>query len=182
MPEQPIPYIFNCIYIARLENPWTLATRPVMIGIPDQRWERHDPEAAFSMGSPQPLKSPDGNLIHLVYSAGGNRPPYSALGLMTAQSGSNLLDPASWKKSPQPVFCQNDTLGVFGPEHCSFIKSPDGTEDYIFYHARYRLEPAANDLRTPRLQKFSWDKKGFPVFGQPIPCHVKQPKPSGTAI
>lgn len=42
-----------------------------MIGIPDQRWERHDPEAAFSMGSPQPLKSPDGNLIHLVYSAGG---------------------------------------------------------------------------------------------------------------
>ena len=136
----------------------------------------------FSMGSPQPLKSPDGNLIHLVYSAGGNRPPYSALGLMTAQSGSNLLDPASWKKSPQPVFCQNDTLGVFGPEHCSFIKSPDGTEDYIFYHARYRLEPAANDLRTPRLQKFSWDKKGFPVFGQPIPCHVKQPKPSGTAI
>mgnify|MGYP001116574562 CR=1 FL=1 len=182
IPEQPIPYIFNCIYIARLENPWTLATRPVMIGIPDQRWERHDPEAAFSMGSPQPLKSPDGNLIHLVYSAGGNRPPYSALGLMTAQSGSNLLDPASWKKSPQPVFCQNDTLGVFGPEHCSFIKSPDGTEDYIFYHARYRLEPAANDLRTPRLQKFSWDKKGFPVFGQPIPCHVKQPKPSGTAI
>ena len=98
-----------------------------MIGIPDQRWERHDTEAAFSMGSPQPLKSPDGNLIHLVYSAGGNRPPYSALGLMTAQSGSNLLDPASWKKSPQPVFCQNDTLGVFGPEHCSFIKSPDGT-------------------------------------------------------
>lgn len=182
IPEQPIPYIFNCIYIARLENPWTLATRPVMIGIPDQRWERHDPEAAFSMGSPQPLKSPDGNLIHLVYSAGGNRPPYSALGLMTAQSGSNLLDPASWKKSPQPVFCQNDTLGVSAPEHCSFIKSPDGTEDYIFYHARYRLEPAANDLRTPRLQKFSWDKKGFPVFGQPIPCHVKQPKPSGTAI
>ena len=43
IPEQPIPYIFNCIYIARLENPWTLATRPVMIGIPDQRWERHDP-------------------------------------------------------------------------------------------------------------------------------------------
>lgn len=84
------------------------------------------------MGSPQPLKSPDGNLIHLVYSAGGNRPPYSALGLMTAQSGSNLLDPASWKKSPQPVFCQNDTLGVSAPEHCSFIKSPDGTEDYIF--------------------------------------------------
>ena len=77
-----------------------------MIGIPDQRWERHDPEAAFSMGSPQPLKSPDGNLIHLVYSAGGNRPPYSALGLMTAQSGSNLLDPPPGKSHHNLYFAR----------------------------------------------------------------------------
>ena len=160
IPEQPIPYIFNCIYIARLEIPWTLATRPVMIGIPDQRWERHDPEAAFSMGSPQPLKSPDGNLIHLVYSAGGNRPPYSALGLMTAQSGSNLLDPASWKKSPQPVFCQNDTLGVFGPMPAIVWSQRPTICGHLVYRnfrgikkvSRYSGNPSPVTSNSPNLQ------------------------------
>lgn len=180
VPSSPLPSVNTCIYIARMENPWTISGKPVMIAIPDQPWEWKDLRNHFAIDSPQPLKSPDGRLIHIVYSANGPYPPYSALGILTARTDSDLLNPLSWKKAREPQFFESDSNRIYSPEHCCFIPSPDGKEDYILYHARYQKGPVSNDIRTPRLQKFTWDTAGYPQFGQPVPCHVPLPKPSGT--
>ena len=50
--------------------------------------------------------------------------------------GDNPMIPANWKKSPNAVFYRCDNTaeedGVNGVGHCSFTKSPDGTEDGLF--------------------------------------------------
>ena len=179
----------QCIYIAEMKNPWTLGSERVLISKPELEWERHyknesgwnPPYTIFVNEGPQPLKSPDGKLVHIAYSASGVWTPYYALGLLTAKAGGNLLDPKSWSKSPNPVFKQDPKAGVYGTGHNSFFISPDSTEYYILYHARdTQVDPAGmGDTRSPRAQKFTWDEKGFPVFGTPVARDKKLPKPSG---
>lgn len=180
----------QCIYIARMANPWTLGSERVLISKPELEWERHyvnengwnPPHKIFVNEGPQPLKSPHGKYIHVVYSASGVWTPYYALGMLTASADSDLLDPASWKKSPQPLFRQSPENGVYGTGHNSFFKSPDGTEDYILYHARDTQvdPPGRGDTRSPRTQKIEWDSNDFPVFGIPYPNGKRLKKPSGT--
>lgn len=180
----------QCIYIARMANPWTLGSERVLISKPELEWERHyvnengwnPPHKIFVNEGPQPLKSPHGKYIHVVYSASGVWTPYYALGMLTASADSDLLDPASWKKSPQPLFRQSPENGVYGTGHNSFFKSPDGTEDYILYHARDTQvdPPGKGDTRSPRTQKIEWNSDDFPVFGVPCPNGKRLKKPSGT--
>ncbi len=126
----------QCIYIAKMQNPWTLASERVLISKPELEWERHyinesgwTPDyKIFVNEGPQPLKSPNGKYIHIAYSASGVWTPYYALGMLTATVGSDLLDPESWVKSQEPVFSQSPENGVYGSGHNSFFKSPDGKE------------------------------------------------------
>ena len=179
----------QCIYIAKMENPWTLESERVLISQPELEWERHyinengwnPPYIIYVNEGPQPLKSPKGKYIHIIYSASGVWTPYYALGLLTAKSDSDLLDPKSWIKHGEPVFKQSPENGVFGTGHNSFFKSPDGTEDYILYHARDTEvdPPDAGDTRSPRAQKIEWDENDYPVFGVPFPISKELHKPSG---
>lgn len=180
----------QCIYIARMANPWTLDSERVLISKPELEWERHyknvdgsEPShKIFVNEGPQPLKSPQGKYIHIVYSASGVWTPYYALGMLTAPADADLLNPASWQKSPQPLFKQSPENSVYGTGHNSFFKSPDGKEDYILYHARDTQTdpPGMGDTRTPRAQKIEWDSNDYPVFGIPYPKGKRLKKPSGT--
>ena len=182
----------QCIYIARMANPWTLGSERVLISKPDLEWERHyinesgwnPPHKIFVNEGPQPLKSPKGKYIHVVYSASGVWTPYYALGMLTADVNADLLDPASWKKSPEPLFRQSPENGVYGTGHNSFFKSPDGTEDYILYHARDTQvdPPGKGDTRKPRAQKIEWGTDDYPIFGTPYPKCQRLKKPSGTLL
>jgi hypothetical protein len=89
------------------------------------------------------------------------------------------MDPASWKKSPQPVFTQSKENGVYAPGHNSFFKSPDGREDFILYHANSKPGLGCGRFRSPRAQRFSWKKDGTPDFGVPVKEGVELPAPSG---
>lgn len=181
----------QCIYIARMKNPWTLESERVLISRPELVWEKHykndngwnPPYVIYVNEGPQPLKSPKGKFIHIAYSASGVWTPYYALGLLTASTDSDLLNPASWKKSAAPVFRQSPENGVYGTGHNSFFKSPDGTEDYILYHARSTLSDpeGMGDTRSPRMQKIGWKSDDYPDFGVPLPTSRRLPKPSGTA-
>ncbi len=180
----------QCIYIARMENPWTLATDRLLISKPDQWWERRyknddntQPKHVIYVNEgPQALFSPDGKYVHIAYSASGCWSQYYCLGLLTARTDADLLDAGSWLKSSGPVFQMSEKAGVYGTGHNCFIKSPDGTEEYIFYHARsVKNDPrGAKDSRSPRLQRFTWDEEGFPVFGEPLSVKTRIAKPSGT--
>ncbi|MFV0468503.1 MAG: family 43 glycosylhydrolase [Dysgonomonas sp.] len=180
----------QCIYIAKMENPWTLSSDRVLISKPELEWETiwknekgwTPSYPIFVNEGPQPLLSPNGKYVHIVYSASGCWTPYYALGMLSAQTGSDLLNPKSWTKSPKPVFSQSSKNSAYGTGHNSFFKSPDGKEDYILYHARVtEVDPEGEgDRRTPRMQKFSWTSDGFPVFGEPVSLTDVLPKPSGT--
>lgn len=180
----------QCIYIARMKNPWTLESKRVLISKPDLDWERKYINVDGSMPDhiifvnegPQPLKSKGGKYIHVIYSASGCWTPFYALGMLTANTDADLLKPESWKKSQIPLFQQAPENGVHGTGHNSFFKSPDGTEDYILYHARDTEmdPPGKGDTRSPRAQKIEWDGKDYPVLGIPLPITRNLKKPSGT--
>jgi GH43 family beta-xylosidase len=124
------------IYLARMKNPWTIESSRVRISTPEYPWEKigdlHpknptlDPVHVDVNEGPEILRH-DGN-IFLVYSASGCWTDTYALGELVARADSNLLDPVAWKKSPQPVFQQSPTAGVYAPGHNSFFVSPDGMQ------------------------------------------------------
>ncbi|RHJ81537.1 family 43 glycosylhydrolase [Parabacteroides sp. AM08-6] len=179
----------QCIWIAEMENPWTLKSERVKISEPELDWERiyKNPNGwtpsyiIYVNEGPQPLKNPEGDKIFLIYSASGCWTPHYQLGMLYADADADLLDPASWTKSPQSVFSQAPENHVYGTGHNSFFKSPDGTEDWILYHGRNTETdpPGEGDTRAPRAQKITW-KNGFPVFGKPFPNAMILNKPSGT--
>jgi len=179
----------QCIYIARMENPWTLNSDRVLLSKPELEWERQwiNPDGSktaypiYVNESPQAFFSKNKDKILIYYSASGAWTPYCALGLLTASAESDLLDPASWVKSQEPIFKQSSENNVFSPGNVSFIPSPDGTETYVIYHARHVVNesPGASDSRSPRMQKIDWDGNGIPILGIPVKESEKLKKPSG---
>ena len=171
------------IYIAKMKNPWTIKKKRVMISTPTYSWEKNgdlnssdNPSHVDVNEGPQYLKH-DGK-IFIIYSASGCWTDFYALGMLTASAKSNLLKPSSWKKSPQPVFKQAPENGVYAPGHNSFFKSPDGTEDWILYHANSEPGQGCGLERSPRAQKFTWNKDGTPDFGEPVKAGVPIAIPS----
>ncbi|HEY1273041.1 MAG TPA: family 43 glycosylhydrolase, partial [Terriglobales bacterium] len=120
-----------------------------------------------------------GGKLFLIYSASACWTDYYSLGMLTAASGSDLLDPASWKKSSEPVFQQSRENNVFAPGHNSFFKSPDGKQDWIIYHANSKPGQGCGMHRAPRAQPFTWNADGTPNFGTPIAEGVRIARPSG---
>ncbi|WP_030159992.1 family 43 glycosylhydrolase [Glycomyces sp. NRRL B-16210] len=154
------------LYLAAMANPWTITGTPVRISRPTLSWEtvghRVNEGAAV-------VKR--GGRIFMTYSASATDANY-AVGLLTASEGANLLDPASWAKSQQPVLRSNDATSQYGPGHNSFTVSEDGQSDLIVYHARpYRNisgDPLYDPNRHTRVQKVYWRADGTPDFGIPV--------------
>ena len=114
------------IYIAAMKDPWTLEGNRTRISRPQYTWElngdlngANDPPHVNVNEGPEFLLH--GDKIFLVYSASGCWTDFYALGMLTANLGSDLLDSASWKKSPRPVFKQSATSKVYAPGHNSFL-------------------------------------------------------------
>ncbi len=68
--------------------------------------------------------------------------------------------PASWIKKATPLFQKNTSGQAYGVGHNSFVKSPDGRQDWIVYHAfQYSNGGWAN--RSIRAQAFDWAADGL---------------------
>lgn len=179
----------QCIYIAGMENPWTLSSERVLISQPEYEWERQwiSPDgsktayAVYVNENPQAFFSQSGDKVLIYYGASGGWTPYYCIGMLSADADSDLLDPAAWHKSDSPVFMQNPKDSVFGTGGISFIPSPDQKEWYMLYHARQipNDAPGAIDSRTPRLQKIMWNAQGIPELGTPVKVGSPLSKPSG---
>ncbi len=167
------------IYIAKMENPWTISGERVKISSPDLPWERNGRLGdAYVYVNEGPQFLPYKNKLHIVYSANGCWTDDYSLGLLTADANADLLDPASWKKHPKPLFVKSPENGVHAPGHNSFFKSPDGREDWILYHANDKPGQGCGGHRSPRAQRFNWNRDGTPNFGKPIRPDVQLQSPS----
>ena len=154
------------LFIAAMENPWTIRGPQVLLSTPEQPWETR----SLRVNEGAAVLKRNGK-IFITYSANATDHTY-CMGLLTADEDSNLLDPASWTKTG-PVFESNPAHRQYGPGHNSFTQTKDG-RDVIVYHAR----PArvfSNPLREPnrhtRAQLFTWNEDGTPNFGTPTPDH-----------
>lgn len=164
--------VCQILYIAPMSDPWTLSGPRVEISRPTHPWETRGAPPTVNEG-PQALVR--GRTVFLVYSAGGSWTDRYCLGLLRASADADLLDPASWAKHPHPVFESGN--GVVGPGHCSFTVSPDGSENWLLYHAA--KFPGAGWNRSVRAQRFTWNADGAPRFDRPAPPNATLPLPRG---
>ncbi|KAK4118150.1 carbohydrate-binding module family 42 protein [Parathielavia appendiculata] len=118
-------------------NPWTIRGTAFAISRPTLAWER------------------------IGYKV--NEGPFSAsatdhnycIGLLTVSAGADLMNPASWSKSLNPVFVSNANTNRWGPGHNPFTVSED---DLL------------NDPnRRTTVQKLYWKADRTPDFGVPVP-------------
>ncbi|WP_296664645.1 glycoside hydrolase family 43 protein [Demequina sp.] len=172
------------LYIARMENPWTLATRAVLLTRPEFDWETR----VFAVNE-GPSVLIRGGRVYLSYSASGTGIEY-AMGLLTAAAGADLLDPAAWAKSPEPVFVSDPAAGQYGPGHNSFTQDEDG-DVVLVYHSRTYTEIVGDPLHEPNrhacAQVLPFDADG-PQWGtpmantRPVPASLEVLPPAGLAL
>jgi len=162
--EPSVPGNSN-LYIARMETPWKLATKPVRLSIPEFVWETR----GFMVNEGPSVLNSHGR-VFLSYSASATDENY-AMGLLHSDENADLLDPRSWSKSTRPVFQTNFEAGLYGPGHNSFTVAEDGVTDLLVYHARTYTKIVGDPLWDPNrhtyVKALSWDADGMPVFGRP---------------
>ncbi|MNE60662.1 Extracellular exo-alpha-(1-_5)-L-arabinofuranosidase precursor [compost metagenome] len=153
------------LYISEMSNPWTLQGEQTMISTPQYPWE----VIGFSVNEGAAVIKRNGR-IFISYSASATDFNY-CMGLLSADEDSDLLDAASWSKSPEPVFRTSEENGQYGPGHNSFTVNEHG-EDVLIYHARNYKEITGDPLYDPnrhmRAQVFGWKQDGTPDFGVPV--------------
>ena len=156
----------SALYLAEIKSPTELHEREVMLTQPELPWEVIGYKV--NEGAAVLIRN---NKIFVTYSASATDHNY-AMGLLWADVDADLLDPASWHKSTQPVFFTQEALQRFGPGHNSFTLADDGKTDVMIYHARDYRELNGTPLTDPNrhtyMRRLLWDEKGMPYFGQDL--------------
>ena len=155
------------LYISEMENAWTLKGEQACIATPEYDWEK----IGFLVNEGAAVLKRNGR-IFISFSASATDFNY-CMGLLTADENSDLLDPNSWVKNPEPVFSTSEKTGQYGPGHNSFTVTEDGLHDVLVYHGRNYKEIEGDPLYDPnrhtRVQLIQWNDDGTPNFGVPVP-------------
>jgi len=153
------------IYIARLTSPTKITGRQVRLSAPTYAWE----STGQTVNEAPAVQQRNGK-IFLTYSASATDSTYK-MGLLSASASADILNPAAWRKSAQPVFQTSAQNRVYGPGSNSFTVSDDGKDVVNVYNARSYPDPTPDPLRDPnrsiRMQKVNWKPDGTPDFGVP---------------
>ncbi|HEX4812451.1 MAG TPA: glycoside hydrolase family 43 protein [Nonomuraea sp.] len=156
------------LYIARMSNPWTVTGGRVAIPASGGCTEvREGPTPLYRNGR-----------TFLTYSTCDTGKPDYQLWMKSIANGADPMVAANWVQHAGPVFARYDAAGVWGPGHHSFFRSPDGTQDWIAYHAK-NTSTYTYDFRTTRVQRFTWNTDGTPNFGRPRGAGASQTLPAG---
>ena len=161
------------LVIAPMSNPWTLGGAHSLIAKPEYPWET---QGGYVNEGPVALQH-DGKTF-VIYSASSCNTPDYKLGMLT-YNGGDPLSMASWIKNPDVLFQRDDANGVYAPGHNGFFKSPDGTEDWIVYHANSSTSAGCDGERSTRVQKITWNADGTPNLGVPVSTSQEIAAPSG---
>jgi len=160
------------LYIATMSNPWTVSSSFTLIANPTNAWEN-----GINEGGSIRIRN---GTIYDIFSAGTYSEASYCVGLLTASTSANLLNASSWTKSSGCVFSSNSSVGAWGPGSMTWFTSPDGTQDWVAYHAK--TSSASNSAGTDRqvtAEQVTWDGSGNPVFGSPVGFCTPVTLPSG---
>ncbi|MZI95233.1 family 43 glycosylhydrolase [Vibrio sp. CAIM 722] len=162
---------YQQLYIVKMSDPWTTSGDPSLLSTPSLDWE----QVGMNVNEgPEPLIH-DGH-VYVVYSASYCDTSSYKLGLLEL-TGDDPLTTDDWTKSDDPVF--ESANGVYAPGHNGFFTSPDGTEDWIVYHANASSSYGCGTTRSLRAQSYTWNSDGTPNFGEPVATGESIAVPSG---
>ena len=187
----PVGSTTQSLFIAEMKDPCTIGSNRVKLSDPDQPWE-----LLTSTIQEGPAMIKHGNKAFIVYSCNGSwTKQYRLAYLELDDIRKDPMKPENWKKSASYVFFRNDDIrakdntyqegingepgGVHGVGHCSFTKSPDGTEDWIVYHTKRFREDGYETYRYTFVQRFGWNADDTPNFGSPVGWEEPVVVPSG---
>lgn len=153
------------IYLAEMETPLKIKGKVALLTKPDFEWEKRK----YQVNEGPAVLIRNGR-IFMTFSASATNSDY-CVGLLTADANADLLDPASWKKTLQPVFKTSERTAIYGPGHNSYTTLPDGKTDVFVYHGREYRDIVDHELDDPnrhtRAQLLRWNADGTPDFGEP---------------
>ena len=161
----------QCIYIARMQNPWTLSSERVLLSMPELEWERQwrNPNGdrsnypIFVNENPEAFLTPNEHYVCVCYSASGIWTVYNTLGMLYARADDDLLDPHSWTKMQEPVLrCVPDSA-VFGISDICVVPSADVGQHYLLFEAK-QYDDEGNFHRNVQMRPLNWNNEGLPEF------------------
>lgn len=164
--EKSSPAINSGLILSKMKDAVTLEGPQVVITEPEFEWEVQ----GYKVNEGAAVLIKNGK-IFVAFSASATDSNYS-IGLLWAEVGADLLNPASWNKLPKPVFYSNAKFNRYGPGHNSFTVSEDGKTDIMIYHARDYKDIKGESLSDPnrhtRARAIRWTSDGMPDFGQDL--------------
>ena len=175
--HETTPNQTQIIYISAMSSPTTLTGPRVELTRPTYAWEQiGSPQTNLVNEGPEVLQH--SGKTFLIYSASHCSTDDYTLGQLTL-TGADPLAPGAWTKASAPVFVKNTANKAYGPGHNGFFKSKDGSEDWLIYHANAQTGQGCGDLRSTRMQKFTWNADGTPNFGTPVALGAALARPAG---
>jgi Predicted beta-xylosidase len=165
-------------YIAPMSDPLTISGPRVLLSEPDLEWEKAGGPPYINEG--HSILHHNGQ-VHIVYSGAGSWTPFYALGMLSLKEGADPLVASNWTKAQEPILKMDEEAGVYGPGHNSFVSSPDGTEQWIVYHATTAPTDGWGN-RKARAQKLEWDEAGSLQIGKPLSLDTAIEVPAGTGV
>lgn len=145
--------------IAPMDNPYTITADRSIIG---------------GGGEGPRILQRDGKVFIVVSEGDYQSNDYRLSYLMNTDG--DILNKDSWTRTNDVFVATGD---VSGPARASFVKSADGTEDWMMYHSRVYKDTERNWWRQVNIKKFGWNKDGTPNFGEPVSPYEWQDLPSG---
>lgn len=143
------------LYIAKLnpEEPWKLASDPVVLSKPDYGWANN-----HTFVDEGPFALIRGDRLFITFSSAAVDTSY-VVGLLQIEKGRDLLDRKNWKKTGYPLLTSRSMPGEFGTGHNAYVIDPDG-EIWNTYHAR----PGTDAPRSSGIRRVHFDIDGEPVL------------------
>ena len=138
------------------ERPWELLTYPKLLCRPELGWENID--GTDNNEGPHPIVTED--KVYMAYSGGNAAGDTYVVGMLTADTCSDLDDPASWVKSQKPYLASDFVPGELGCGHNGFFTDELG-DIYITYHGHKTL---GNSDRIDGVRRVHFRPDGSPLL------------------
>ena len=151
------------------DKPWQAITEPQRLMRPEWGWELDGVNEG-----PNVLVS--GGKVYMVFSAQLVTPQY-ATGMLIANVGDDLTDPASWTKSNYPWLHNGTFAGQFGLGHNSYFTDPYG-DTYNVYHAM--TSGTNNTVRHAGVVPVHFRADGTPIIDMTTSEELDQSKKNVT--
>lgn len=143
------------LYIAKLNpnEPWKLATEPVVLSKPDYGWANN-----HTFVDEGPFALIRGDKLFITFSSAAVDTSY-VVGLLQITKEKDLLVRSNWEKTGYPLLTSRSMPGEFGTGHNAYVYDDDG-EIWNTYHAR----PGVDAPRSSGVRRVHFDIDGEPVL------------------